>query len=150
MCYLLLKGKKRGKNTITGISGFGFFGSQMTVSWRRAVFQKCFAETSTFFGCPLFGQKGKFWPPTKNSLADNWKKKFIFCFLFCLFLFSFILFYCFLVLLFLEGLRVRWGAQRATSIPPKPSSFVCLFAFFVRFVCFTLFFAFHSKNCFSP
>ena len=128
---------------ITGISGFGFFGPKMAVSWRICFLQKKFAETPifiVFLGCALFGpscQKGKFWTPTqkRKKLTDNWKAHFwVFfgfsCFFFFFFFFVFFCMFC-CFLCFFGGFKghVRWpeGPPHLALNPPY------LFFLFVLF-----------------
>ena len=67
-------------------------------------------------------------------LTDNWKAFFWGVFLCFFTTFSLFVFFCFFFCSsLLEGLRVRWGGRRATSLGPKPS--LVLFCFVLCF-CF--------------
>ena len=117
---LLLKEKKIGKKMITEIYEFWFFWSKMAVSWRTTAFQTKRAWSPifiVFFGCALFGPRCQF------------------CFL------CFFVFFC-----FLEGLRVKWGGRRATSLGPKPSLFVFVVFVFCFLFCLSCFW--YKKPCF--
>ena len=127
---------------ITGISGLGFFGPKMAVSWRISVYQENLAEIPiliVFFGCALFRpscQEGKFWTPTKKKkMTDNCKAFFWGGGIFGVFFFIFFVF-------FLEGFRVRWGGPKG---PPHlalnpPYSFFFVFFWGFVFFCFCVFF----------
>ena len=62
---------------IAGISGFGFFGPKVTVSWRTSVFQKMLCWNPyfiVFLGALFFGQVREILDThQKDKLTDNWK-----------------------------------------------------------------------------
>ena len=100
----------------------------MAVSWRTSVFQKMLCWNPyfiVFLGAHFWPscKKGTLDPQQKNKcLADNLKAHFAFLGDFAFF--WRVSFFCW------EGLRVRWGGPKATTLGPKPSlSFDCFSPF---------------------
>ena len=78
LVFLLLKEKKGKRKMITGISGFGFFGPKMAVSWRITFFQKNRLKPLFYIvlGVRVFwaklSKKGNFWTPPKKKDNFDW------------------------------------------------------------------------------
>ena len=122
----------------------GFFVPKMVVSWRITVFPKMPCWNPYFYSVfwvrafwAKLSKKGLLDTPSKKKiLTDNWK---LFFWYFVFFTFSFFVFLgvggLFFVL-FLEGLRVRWGGPKGHLTWPKTllfSVFVLFFLFFGGF-----------------
>ena len=136
----MLKEKGIGKQKmITGISGFGFIGPRMAVSWHTPVFQKMLCWNPSFYSvfwvCAFWAKlstTGNFGhPPKKKKLTDNW-------------------FLCFFVFWGFKG-QVRWpeGPPRLALNPPYFSWFFLFFVCFV-FLCFFSFLCFSLKKPVLP
>ena len=165
--FLLFTEKKKGpKKLIIGISGFGFFGPKMAVSWRIPLFQKMPCWNPCFYS--EFWVRA-FWAKlSKKEILDTHQKiniwliaeKLIFLYLlvFLVFFsqffvfFVFVVFFLFLLFSFLGGGfkgQARWP-EGPPHLALNPPFLFLLFVslFFFLFIC--PFFVFNRKTLFSP
>ena len=163
LCVLLLKEKKRQK-IIIRISGFGFFGPKMAVSWRFLFSKNWFAETPisiVFWGCALFGpscQKGKFWTPPQTREFWLITQKLVFCIFWVSVVFSSfsVLLFCFFVFLFcfcsvfLGSVLFRGGFKGQVRWPKGPPHLALNPPYFFGLFCFFFSFCFFEIKLFFP